>query len=45
MVDGKIEHGVWVGFCVELGKSATEIFEMFSEVFGEHYLSWEAAFE
>jgi hypothetical protein len=34
-MDGKIEQRVCYKFCVKLGKSATETFEMLREAFGE----------
>jgi hypothetical protein len=44
-MDGKIEQCVCIKFCVKLGKSATEIFEIFREAFGEHPLSRTVDFE
>jgi hypothetical protein len=44
-MDGKIEQGVCIKFCVKLGKSAAEIREMLNEAFGEHSLSRTAVFE
>jgi hypothetical protein len=44
-MDGKIEQRVCIKFCVELGKSATEIIEMIREAFGELYLSRAAVLE
>jgi hypothetical protein len=43
-MDAKIEQGVYIMFCVKLGKSATETHEMFREAFGEHSLSQTAVF-
>jgi hypothetical protein len=43
-MDGKIEQGVCIKFCVKLGKSATESLEMLREAFGEHSLSRTAVF-
>jgi hypothetical protein len=45
VMDGKIEQRVCIKFCVKLGKSATETFEMLREAFGEHSLSWTTVFE
>jgi uncharacterized SAM-dependent methyltransferase len=36
-MDGKIEQRVFIKFCMQLGKSATEALEMFLEAFGEHF--------
>jgi hypothetical protein len=44
-MDGKIEQRVCIEFCVKLGKSATEVFEMLREDFGELSLSRTAVFE
>jgi hypothetical protein len=41
-MDGKIKQRVCIKFCVKLGKSANETFEMLHEAFGEHSLSWTA---
>jgi hypothetical protein len=38
-MDGKIKQCVCIKFCVKVGKSATETFEMLREAFGEHSLS------
>jgi hypothetical protein len=35
-MDGKIEQGVCIKFCVELGKSATETLEMLRDAFVRH---------
>jgi hypothetical protein len=44
-MDGKIEQLVYITFCMQLGKSATETLEMLREAFGEHSLSRIAVFE
>jgi hypothetical protein len=44
-MDGKIEQRVCIKFCMKLGKSATETYEMLREAFGEHSLGWTAVFE
>jgi hypothetical protein len=44
-MDGKIKQCVCIKFCVKLGKSATETFQMLREDFGEHSLSQTAVFE
>jgi hypothetical protein len=44
-MDGKVEQRVCIKFCVKLGKSAIETLEMFSDDFGEHYLSRTEFFE
>jgi hypothetical protein len=44
-MDCKIEHCVYIKFCVKLSKSAAETLEMLREAFGEHSLSWTAVFE
>jgi hypothetical protein len=44
-MDGKIEKRVSITFCLKLGKSATEIFEMLHKDFGEGSLSRTAVFE
>jgi hypothetical protein len=36
-MDGKIEQHVCLKFCMKLGKSATESFEMLHESFGEQW--------
>jgi hypothetical protein len=43
-MDGKIEQGACIKFCVKLGKSATETLVMILEAFGEHSLSRTAVF-
>jgi hypothetical protein len=45
VMDGKIKERVCKKFCIKLGKSATETFEMLREVFGEYSLSWTAVLE
>jgi DNA-binding transcriptional ArsR family regulator len=44
-MDGKIEQGVCIKFCLKLSKSATETLEMLRESFGEHSLSRTAVSE
>jgi hypothetical protein len=44
-MNGKIEQCGCIQFCVELGKSTTETFEMLCEPFGEHSLSWTGIFQ
>jgi hypothetical protein len=44
-MDGKIEQYVCIKFCVQLGKSATETFEMLWEAFGEHSLGRTVVFK
>jgi hypothetical protein len=44
-MNGKIEQGVCIKFCIKLSKSATETPEMIHEAFGEHSLSRTAGFE
>jgi hypothetical protein len=43
-MDGKIEQGVCIKFCVKCGISATETLEMLREAL-EHSLSWTVIFE
>jgi hypothetical protein len=38
-MDGKIDQGVCIKFCVKFGKSAKENLEILHEAFGEHSLS------
>jgi hypothetical protein len=42
---GKIKQCVCIKFCMKLGKSATETYEMLCEAFGEHSLNRTAVFE
>jgi hypothetical protein len=44
-MDGKIKQGVYIKFCVKLGKSATKTLEMLHEAFGKHSLTRTAVFE
>jgi hypothetical protein len=44
-MDGKIEQRVCIKFCVKLGRSATENFQILREAFGEHSLNRKAVFE
>jgi hypothetical protein len=44
-VDGKIEQRACIKFCLQFGKSATEILEMLREAFGEQSLIRTAVFE
>jgi hypothetical protein len=41
-IDGKIKQRVCIKFCVKLGKSAKETFEMLHEACREHSLTWTA---
>jgi hypothetical protein len=43
--DGKIEQRACIKFCVKLGISATETFEMLCEAFGDYSLSQMVVFE
>jgi hypothetical protein len=44
-MDGEVEQGICIKFCVKLGKSATKMLEMLCEAFGEYSLSWPFAFQ
>jgi hypothetical protein len=44
-MDGGMDHGVCIKFCVKLGKSASGNLEMLCEALGEHTLSLIVVFE
>jgi hypothetical protein len=44
-MDGRIQKHVCIKFCMKIGKSSTEMFEIFCEAFGEHSLSWTDVFQ
>jgi hypothetical protein len=44
-MDGKIEELVSIKFCVKLGKSAAETYDMLHEAFGQYSLSHTAALD
>jgi len=39
MLSGKVEQSVNVNFCVKLGKSATEVYDLLKKVYGDECLS------
>jgi len=45
MVSVDVEHGVNVKFCVKLGKSATETYDLLKKINGDECLSCTQVFE